>query len=128
MQQPIQRYPSALATPSKSGKDLCRTTFCKTLKKYGKAKRKHRKKPWLRKKNKGKRLTFFKSEKALKRDYNIICWSDKVTFHVGENGNVYYITRGPGEEYNDHNLKPTFKSGRTSVGVWSCFCGDEMGL
>jgi hypothetical protein len=27
----------------------------------------------------------------------------------------------------DKNLKPTFKSGRTSVGVWSCFCGTEMG-
>ena len=22
---------------------------------------------------------------------------------------------------------PSFKSGRTSLGVWSCFCGDEMG-
>jgi hypothetical protein len=41
----------------------------------------------------------------------------------------FFVTRGPGreEEYVEKNLRPTFKSGRTSVGVWSCFCGDEMG-
>ena len=27
----------------------------------------------------------------------------------------------------DKNLKPSFKSSRTSIGVWSCYCGDEMG-
>jgi hypothetical protein len=27
----------------------------------------------------------------------------------------------------DRNLRPTFKSGRTTVGAWSCFCGDEIG-
>ena len=27
----------------------------------------------------------------------------------------------------DQNLKPGFKSGRTSVGVWPGYCGDEMG-
>ena len=37
------------------------------------------------------------------------------------------MTRGPGEEFLDKNLKPSFKSGRTSVGVWSCYCRDEMG-
>jgi hypothetical protein len=63
----------------------------------------------------------------LKRDYNTVCWSDEAIFYVGEDGNVYYVTRGPGEEYEDRNLKPTFKSGQTSVGVWTCFCGDEMG-
>jgi hypothetical protein len=32
------------------------------------------------------------------------------------------------DEYAEKNLRPTFKSGRTIVGVWSCFCGDEIGL
>ena len=27
----------------------------------------------------------------------------------------------------EKNLNPSFKSGRTVVGVWSCFCRDEMG-
>ena len=56
-----------------------------------------------------------------------MCWSDEVIFEIGEDGNTVYITCGPGEEYKEKNLKPTFKSGRTSVGVWSCFYGIEMG-
>jgi transposase len=117
----------ALATPSKSGKKICRTTVRKALKKYGKAKRRPRKKPWLHPENKVKRTDFCKEEKRVKRDYNKVCWSDEATFYVGEDGNIYYVTRGPGEEWEDKNLQSTFKSGRTSVGVWSCFCGDEMG-
>jgi hypothetical protein len=48
---------------------------------------------------------------------------------VGEDLNTFWVTRGSRreEEYADKNLRPTFKSGRTTVGVWSCFCGDEMG-
>ena len=56
-----------------------------------------------------------------------MCWSDEVTFYVGENNNVFYVTRGANEEFLEKNLKPTFKSGRTKVGVWSCFCGKHMG-
>ncbi|PVH70879.1 hypothetical protein DL98DRAFT_436195, partial [Cadophora sp. DSE1049] len=38
------------------------------------------------------------------------------------------VTRGPGreEEYTEKNLRPTFKSGRTTVGVWSCFYRDKI--
>ncbi|PMD12552.1 hypothetical protein NA56DRAFT_541782, partial [Hyaloscypha hepaticicola] len=53
--------------------------------------------------------------------------SDEVTFHVGEDNNVFYVTRGKNEEFKEQNLKPTFKSGRITVGVWSCYCGDKMG-
>jgi hypothetical protein len=56
-----------------------------------------------------------------------VCWSDEVTFVIGEDGTVIYVTRGSGEEWLDKNLQPTFKSGRTAVGVWSCYCGNEMG-
>ena len=37
------------------------------------------------------------------------------------------MIKGPGEEYEEKNLKPSFKSGRTLIGVWSCFCGNKMG-
>jgi len=48
-----------------------------------------------------------------------VCWSDEVTFEVGEDLRGFFITRRPGreEEYAENNLKPTFKSGMTSVGV-----------
>ena len=66
----------------------------------------------------------------MKRDPRKVCWSNEVTFEVGEDTNIFWVTRGAGreEEYADKNLRPTFKSRRTTVGVWSCFCGDEMGL
>jgi hypothetical protein len=48
---------------------------------------------------------------------------------VGEDFRGFFITRGlrREEEYIEKNLRPTFKSGRTSIGVWSYFYKDEMG-
>jgi hypothetical protein len=40
---------------------------------------------------------------------------------------MVYVTHRPGKEFLDKNLKPSFKSSRTLVGVWSCYYGDEMG-
>ncbi|KAH8598564.1 hypothetical protein B0O99DRAFT_615417 [Bisporella sp. PMI_857] len=54
--------------------------------------------------------------------------SNEVTFVVGEDETVVYVTKSLGEEYLNKNLQPTFKSERTTVGVWSCFCGSEMGF
>ena len=58
-----------------------------------------------------------KDEKRIKRNYNHVCWLDEVTFHVGDDGSVFYVTRGAREEYLEKNLKPSFKSGCTTVGV-----------
>jgi len=65
----------------------------------------------------------------LKRNPRRVCWSDEATFEISEDGSTFYVTRGPGreEEYRDKNLRPSFKSGRVTVGVWACFCGDEVG-
>jgi transposase len=118
-----------LATPSKSGQQLNHHTVAIILKSFGKAKRRPRKKPFLTLLHKKKRRIHCRAEKALGRDNRKVCWSDEVTFEVGEDMTTFYVTRGAGreEEYADKNLRPTFKSGRTTVGVWSCFCGDEMG-
>jgi len=117
----------ALATPSKSGQQLGRNTVRKILKEAGKSKRKPRRKPYLKAEHKAGRRVWCKAEKRNKRDWNKVCWSDEVTFEVGDDGSVFYVTRAPGEEYLEKNLRPSFKSGRTSVGVWSCYCGSEMG-
>jgi hypothetical protein len=113
-----------LATPSKSGKKLNRNTVRKILKAYGKAKRVPRKKPWLRGENMKRRLTWTRVKKKRKRNYNTMCWSDEATFYVGENNNVFYVTRGKNEEFKEKNLRPTFKSRRTKVRVWTCFYRD----
>ena len=56
-----------------------------------------------------------------------MCWSDEATFYVGEDNNIFYVTRGANEEFLEKNLRPTFKSRRTLVGVWSCFCREDIG-
>jgi len=120
----------SLATPSKSGKRLNHHIVTILLKSFNKVKRRPRKKPFLTPLYRRKRRVYYKGERAIKRDNRKVYWSDEVTFKVGEDLRGFFITRGPRreEEYVEKNLKPTFKSGRTSIGVWSCFCGDEMGL
>jgi transposase len=116
-----------LATPSKSGVKLGRNTVRVVLKAFGKAKRVPRKKPWLWPENQKKCLTWTRVEKKRKRNWNTVCWSDKATFYIGEDNNVFYVTCGANEEFLAKNLRPTFKSRRTAVGVWTCFCGEDMG-
>jgi hypothetical protein len=64
----------------------------------------------------------------MERDNRKVCWSDEVTFEVGEDLRMFYVTREAGreDEYATKNLRPMFKSGRKSMGVWSYFCGDEI--
>jgi transposase len=116
---------AALGTPSKSGKKLSRTTVRKTLKKYGKARRRACKKPYLSTKHKRRRVVFGKENS--KRKWRFVIWSDESTFEIGYDGRNWWITRAPGEEHLPKNLKPTFKSGRTSVGVWGCFMWKHLG-
>ncbi|KAF8850519.1 hypothetical protein BDZ45DRAFT_552872, partial [Acephala macrosclerotiorum] len=94
-----------------------------------KAKRRPRKKPYLSPLHKKKRRAHCRSELKLKRNPRKVCWSDEVTFEIGADGTTFYVTRGAGrdQEYADKNLRPSFKSGRVTVGVWACFCGDEIG-
>jgi hypothetical protein len=75
------------------------------------------------------RLSWARREKLGKRDWNKLCWSDEVTFEVGHNSRTIYISHRAGKKvaFLDNNLKPSFKSGRTSVSVWSCYCNNEMG-
>jgi len=119
----------ALATPSKSSRLLHYNTGRKILKSHGIKKRKPRKKPYLKPEHRAQRLLWSRAEKQGKRDWNKVCWSDEVTFEVGKDSRTVYVSRRSGkkEAFLDKNLKPSFKSGRTSVGVWSCYCGTEMG-
>ena len=116
---------AALATPSKSGIQLCRSTVRTILKRNGKGRRRARKKPFLKEEHKKRRLLFRKEN--INRRWDRVCWSDESTFELGYDGRTVWITRAPGEEYLEKNLKPSFKSGRTSVGVWGCFMGRYRG-
>jgi transposase len=115
----------ALGTPSKSGVKISRRTVRGILKRNGKARRRPRRKPYLSKRHIGLRRKFYYDEKT--RNWWLVCWSDECTMEVGYDGRQFWITRAPGEEYLPKNLKPTFKSGRTTISVWGCFMGNERG-
>jgi hypothetical protein len=68
------------------------------LKAYSKAKRVPWKKPWLRDENRKRRLTWTRAKKKKKRNWDMVCWLDEVTFHVREDNNVFYVTCGKNEE------------------------------
>jgi hypothetical protein len=74
----------ALSTPSKSGEQLHHYIVAIILKSFGKAKRRPRKKLYLGKIHKYKRRQYYRAEKAMGRDNRKVCWSDEVTFEVGE--------------------------------------------
>jgi len=86
-------------------------------------------KPFLILLHKEKRRFYYREERAIKRHNRMVCWSNEFPFQVGEDFIELYVTRGPGreEESAEKNLRPTFKSEKTSVGVWSCFDRDEIG-
>jgi hypothetical protein len=88
----------ALGTPSKSGKRLCTKTIAKVLKFTRKAKHRPRKNPFLTPLHKKKRREHCKAEKAMGRNNRKVCWSDEVTFELGEDLTTFWITRGSGRE------------------------------
>ena len=119
---------AVLGTPSKSGKQLDQGTVRKILKRHGKAKQRAREKPYLSKLHKKVRFQRCKALKADKTlDHMNIYWSDEATFEIGHDGRIVWVTRAPGEEFLEKNLKPSFKSGRSSVSVWALFCGRHLG-
>ena len=113
-----------LGTPSKSGQQICRHTVRKTLL-FGINRRRARTKPYISPKNRKKRRAFWRRNKHTA--WGLVCWSDEAYFEIGEDNSVTYVSRRVGEEYLDKNLKPSFKSGRSRVGVWGCFMGPESG-
>jgi len=114
----------ALSTPFKSGKQLNYYIVTKILKRYNKAKRQSRKKPYLTIRYKKLRRVHSRFELKIKRNPRKVIWLDEVTFEIGEDLINFWVTRGLGrdEEYIEKNLKLSFKSGRVTVGAWDCFC------
>ena len=47
-----------------------------------------------------------------------MCWSNECTFEIGLDTTPPYVRRPRGKAYESRYLKPTFKSGRETIGVW----------
>lgn len=110
----VERYPhdnlKALGTPSKSGTTLSRPTLRRYLKAEGYFRFKARRKPFLTSKHKAARLKWAKEHKG---------WTmDEATFETGIDTRSCYVTRKQGNAMDYHYPKPTFKSGRSTIGIW----------
>jgi len=108
-----------LSTPGKSGYRLHPNTTRRYLAKNEYYAFKLRRKLYLSKSYKQQRLRLCRIYRHLKpEDIAIICFTDESTFELGIDTTPPWIRRRYGEAYESKNLKPTFKSGRSSIGVW----------
>lgn len=128
----VDRYPketlASLSTPSKSGTLLSTTTTRKYLKKGERYAFRPRKKPHLKPEHKKERHRWAKIRRYWKdEDWGCICWSDESTFEIGYDATPPWVRRPKGKAYESKYLKPTFKSGRSSVGVWGCISSNFKG-
>lgn len=106
----------ALGTPSKSGTTLSRRRY---LKAEGYFRFQARRKPFETDKHKAARLKWAKEHRNWTMDdwYRVI-WTDEATFETGLDTRSCYVTRKQGDAMEYRYLKPTFKSGRSSIGIW----------
>lgn len=111
----------ALSTPSKSGYQLHPKTIRRYLKNNEVYAFKPRKKPFLSKKHKADRLKWAKEYiKWTIEDWACVSFSDESTFELGFDNTPSYIRRKKGRAFESQYLLPTFKSGRSSIGIWGC--------
>jgi len=77
-----------------------------------------RKKPFWRKRQKEKRKEFARRRRNWRGSWNWVVFVDKATIIYDPNPTGRKVRVRPGEELEEKNLKPSFKSGRTSIGVY----------
>ena len=127
----LERFPfetySVMNTPGKTTTAICRATFQRYLRKNEYYAFKPRKKPFLKPQHKERRLAFARRFKNLTvDDWACVCFSDESTFEVGLASLTQYVKRkaGNARAYESKYLQPTFKSGRSSVGIWGAISLD----
>ena len=83
-----------------------------------------RRKPYINKVNRMKRLNYVKmhQDKGM-AFWKCVLWSDESKYHLfGSDGKVI-VWRTPKEKYDKKYMVPTIKHGSSNVKVWGCFFG-----
>lgn len=119
---------AALSTPGKSGHTLHINTTRRVLRQRGIFWRKARIKPYLSLAHKVARLKWYQEwEFWSVEQWRSVIWTDKSTFEVGKDLQVLWVSRHVREAYLEKNCKPSFKSGKISIGIWGVISGIEKG-
>jgi hypothetical protein len=94
-------------------------TARKYLKQGGLHKRRAKRKPFLTKLHKLKRMLWCKERKSwTMEEWGEVIWTDESRFEVGFHGGTCWVYRAVDEVDSEECLLPSFKSGRTSIMIW----------
>jgi DDE superfamily endonuclease/Transposase len=119
---------TCLSTPGKSGCRMHINTTRKYLAKNEYYAFRPRRKPYLTDAHKKERLRWARIHKNWGlEDWALVCFSDESTFEIGIDTTSPWVRRKKGTAYESRNLKPTFKSGRSSVGIWGSISLSKKG-
>ncbi|CAF2969788.1 unnamed protein product, partial [Rotaria sp. Silwood2] len=110
------------------GVHISERTIKRRANEYGLFGRVARKRPYVNKRNRLKRLKFAKTMSAKPLNFwDTILWSDESKFNLfGSDGKVM-VWRSKKEEFDPKCTVPTVKYGGGSVTVWGCFCRSGVG-
>jgi transposase len=87
------------------------------------------KKPFLKPEHRVARLEWAMEHRVWNLvDWKCVIWTDESSVEIGKDSRRGWVCRRPGEIYEEKCLKPTFKSGRTSLMIWGCMAYGELGL
>jgi hypothetical protein len=80
-----------------------------------------RRKPFLSKKHKRARLKWAKEYVHwTEEDWACVDFSDECTMEISIDVTFPWVRRPKGKAFKSQYLKPTFKSRRSSIGIWAC--------
>ena len=109
---------ACLSTPGKSGYRIHINTTRKYLAKNEYYAFRPRRKPYLTENHKKERVRWARIHQNWSlEDWALVAFSDESTFELGVDTSPPWVRRKRGTAYESRNLKPTFKSGRSSVGI-----------
>jgi Transposase/DDE superfamily endonuclease len=119
---------TCLSTPGKSGCRMHINTTRKYLAKNEFYAFRPRRMPYLTAAHKKERLRWARIYQHWGlEDWALVAFSDESTFEIGIDSTPPWVRRKQGTAYESRNLKPTFKSGRSSVGIWGCISLSKKG-
>jgi len=103
-------------------------TIRRIFRKNGLVARTKKKKPYLKKTHRKKRLEWAKKYKNWTvEDWRKVIWSDESKFLIFNSDGRQYCWKKPTEPLKDQHVIPTVKFGGGGVMVWSCFTTNGVG-
>lgn len=59
-------------------------------------------------------------------EWSKIIWTDEMSFKIGKDAWITLVWRPPNQQYEPQYLKPSFKSGRTSLMLWGAIAYNTL--